>query len=98
MAVNGYKTGPSLRLRINWKWPQSVLLVLTKRKADSGDEIGEGTACVTHKQHGLCEQQSGAYERTPTTIATENVVQNCIREIRDLKTYDDDVEENVTSK
>ena len=22
-----------------WKWPESVFLVLTKRKADSGDEI-----------------------------------------------------------
>ena len=40
VVVNGYKNGPSLRLRINWKWPKSVFLVLTKRKADSGDEIG----------------------------------------------------------
>ena len=39
VVVNGYKNGPSLRLRINWRWPESVFLVLTKRKADSGDEI-----------------------------------------------------------
>ena len=38
-VVNGYKNGPSLRLRINWKWPESAFLVLTERKADSGDEI-----------------------------------------------------------
>ena len=24
-----------------WKWPESVFLELTKRKGDSGDEIGE---------------------------------------------------------
>ena len=39
VVVNGYKIGPSLRLRISWKWPESVFLVLTKRKAGSGDEI-----------------------------------------------------------
>ena len=38
------KNGPSLRLRINWKWPESVFLVLTKRKADSGGEIGVKSA------------------------------------------------------
>ena len=38
VVVNGYKNGPSLRLRINWKWPESVFLVLIKGKADSGDE------------------------------------------------------------
>ena len=25
VVVNGYKDGPSLRLRINWKWSESVL-------------------------------------------------------------------------
>ena len=39
VVVNGYQSGPSLRLRINWKWPESVFLLLTKRKEDSGDEI-----------------------------------------------------------
>ena len=40
MVVKGYKKRPSLRLRINLKWPESVFLVLTKRQAVSGDEIG----------------------------------------------------------
>ena len=39
VVVNGYKNGPSPRLRINRKWPESVFLVLTKRKAGRGDEI-----------------------------------------------------------
>ena len=34
VVVNGYKNGPSLRLRIKCKWPESVFLVLTKRKED----------------------------------------------------------------
>ena len=38
VVVNGYKNGSSLKLRINWKWPESVFLVLTKRIADSGDD------------------------------------------------------------
>ena len=33
VVLNSYKNGPSLRLRTNWKWPESVFLVLTKRKA-----------------------------------------------------------------
>ena len=39
VAVNGYKNGPSLRLRINGKWPESMFLVLTNRKVESGDKI-----------------------------------------------------------
>ena len=27
-------------IRLPWKWPESVFLVLTKRKADSEDENG----------------------------------------------------------
>ena len=44
-VVNGCENGPSLRLRINWKWPKSVFLVLAERKADSGHEI----ACSLYK-------------------------------------------------
>ena len=39
VVANGYKSGHSIRLRINWKSPESEFLTLTKRKADSGDEI-----------------------------------------------------------
>ena len=38
VVFNGYKNGPSLRGRINWRWPESVFLMLTKRKAEPGDE------------------------------------------------------------
>ena len=39
VVVNSYKDGPSLQLRINWKWPESAFSVLTKTKGDPGDEI-----------------------------------------------------------
>ena len=39
LVVNGYINGPSLRLRINWKWPECMFLLLPKRRADFGDEI-----------------------------------------------------------
>ena len=46
-----------------WKWPESVFLVLNKRKADSGDEIGEGVdnsnlfhfRCVGHRSGDRCQ-------------------------------------------
>ena len=34
VVVNDYKNRPSMRLRINWKWPESVFLLVTKRKAN----------------------------------------------------------------
>ena len=46
-VCQGYENGPSLRLRINWNWPnwpESVFSLLTKRKADSRDEIGKSQA------------------------------------------------------
>ena len=39
VPVNCYKYRPSMRLRMNCKWPGHVFLLPTKRKADSGDEI-----------------------------------------------------------
>ena len=36
VAVNAYKNGPSLRLCINWKWHESVFLVLAKGKHTLG--------------------------------------------------------------
>ena len=50
VIVNGYKNGPSLPLPINWKKPESVFLVLTKRKANSGGKIGCGQELVKLKE------------------------------------------------
>ena len=46
------KNGPSLRLRTNW-WPESVFLVLTTRKADSGDEIASHSEIWTKRVYFL---------------------------------------------
>ena len=67
MIVNGYKNEPSTRLRISWKWPESVFLVLTERKADSVDEIDP-----THRLfHNGCQIK---YSSVLVIISISNLV------------------------
>ena len=61
-VVNSYKNGSSLLLPISWKCPESMFLVVTKRKADSWYEIAFhgkrfGKFCITVKRKKSSDSQ-----------------------------------------